>query len=88
MAPSSTAESGFISQSLRRVFISYARKDGADTAHAATALAHVQLGRVFALSGDKTRAKAAYETFLALWKGADSDIPILKSAKAEYGRLQ
>jgi tetratricopeptide (TPR) repeat protein len=52
------------------------------------ALAHAQLGRVFALSGDKTRAKAAYEAFLALWKDADSDIPILKSAKAEYGRLQ
>ena len=51
------------------------------------ALAHRQLGRVFALSGDKTRAKAAYEAFLALWKDADSDTPILKSAKAEYARL-
>ena len=51
------------------------------------ALAHLQLGRVFALSGDKTKAKAAYEAFLALWKDADADIPILKSAKAEYARL-
>jgi hypothetical protein len=51
------------------------------------ALAHLQLGRVFALSGDKTKAKAAYETFLALWKDADPAIPILKSAKAEYGKL-
>jgi tetratricopeptide (TPR) repeat protein len=51
------------------------------------ALAHLQLGRVFALSGDKARAKAAYEAFLALWKNADPDVPILKSAKAEYGRL-
>ena len=51
------------------------------------ALAHLQLGRVFALSGDKTKAKAAYEAFLALWKDADPDIPILKSAKAEYARL-
>ncbi len=50
-------------------------------------LAHLQLGRVFALSGDKTKAKAAYEAFLALWKDADADIPILKSAKAEYARL-
>ena len=50
-------------------------------------LAHLQLGRVFALSGDKTRAKAAYEAFLALWKDADADIPILKQAKAEYARL-
>jgi tetratricopeptide (TPR) repeat protein len=51
------------------------------------ALAHLQLGRVFALSGDKRKAKAAYETFLALWKDADLDVPLLKSAKAEYARL-
>jgi serine/threonine protein kinase/tetratricopeptide (TPR) repeat protein len=51
------------------------------------ALAHVQLGRVFALSGDKTRAKAAYEAFLSLWKDADPAVPILRSAKAEYARL-
>ena len=51
------------------------------------ALAHLQLGRVFALSGDKAKAKAAYETFLALWKGADPTTPVLKSAKAEYARL-
>jgi serine/threonine protein kinase/tetratricopeptide (TPR) repeat protein len=51
------------------------------------ALAHLQLGRVFAWSGDKTKAKAGYEAFLALWKDADPDIPILKSAKVEYARL-
>ena len=51
-------------------------------------LAHLQLGRVFALSGDKAKAKAAYLAFLGLWKDADSDVPILKSARAEYNRLQ
>jgi serine/threonine protein kinase/tetratricopeptide (TPR) repeat protein len=51
------------------------------------ALAHLQLGRVFALSGDKTRAKASYQAFLALWKDADPDVPILKRAKVEYARL-
>jgi len=51
------------------------------------ALAHLQLGRVFVLSGDKIKAKAAYEAFLAIWTEADSDAPILKSAKAEYARL-
>ncbi|HTS30181.1 MAG TPA: protein kinase [Bryobacteraceae bacterium] len=51
------------------------------------ALAHLQLGRVFALSGDKAKAEAAYEAFLALWKDADNNVPILKSAKAEYARL-
>jgi tetratricopeptide (TPR) repeat protein len=50
-------------------------------------LAHLQLGRVYASSGDKAKAKAAYEAFLTLWKDADPDVPILKRAKAEYGRL-
>lgn len=52
-----------------------------------SALAHLQLGRVFVLSGDKTRAKAAYQDFRTLWKNADADIPILKQAKAEYAKL-
>ncbi len=34
------------------------------------------------------RALAAYKDFLTLWKDADPDIPILKEAKAEYGKLQ
>ena len=52
------------------------------------ALAHVQLGRAFALSGDTIKAKAAYQDFLTLWKDADPDVPILRQAKAEYARLQ
>jgi eukaryotic-like serine/threonine-protein kinase len=51
-------------------------------------LAHLQLGRAYSLSGDKTRAKAAYKDFFTLWKDADSDIPILKEANAEYAKLQ
>jgi tetratricopeptide (TPR) repeat protein len=53
-----------------------------------SALSYLQLGRAFVMSGDKTSAKAAYEHFLSLWKDADSDIPVLKQAKAEYGKLQ
>jgi len=52
------------------------------------ALAHIQLGRAYALSGDTAKAKSAYEDFLALWGDADPDIPILKQAKAEYAKLQ
>jgi serine/threonine protein kinase/tetratricopeptide (TPR) repeat protein len=52
------------------------------------ALAHVQLGRAFALSGDRTRAKAADDAFLALWKDADPDIPLLKRVELEYARLR
>ncbi len=36
----------------------------------------------------RVRALAAYKDFLALWKDADPDIPILKQAKAEYAKLQ
>jgi hypothetical protein len=52
------------------------------------ALAHLQLGRALAISGDKAKATAAYQDFLAAWKDADADIPILIQAKAEYARLQ
>ena len=52
------------------------------------ALAHLQLGRALASSGNKIKAKTAYEDFLTLWKNADSDVPILKQAKAEYSKLQ
>jgi eukaryotic-like serine/threonine-protein kinase len=51
-------------------------------------LAHLQMGRAYALSGDTARAKPAYQTFLNLWKDADPDIPILKQAKAEFAKLQ
>jgi hypothetical protein len=46
------------------------------------------LGRAYAISGDTSKARAAYQDFLALWKDADPDIPILKEAKAEYAKLQ
>jgi serine/threonine protein kinase/tetratricopeptide (TPR) repeat protein len=51
------------------------------------ALADLQLGRAFALSGDKIKAKSAYQDFLTLWKDADHDIPILIAAKKEYAAL-
>ena len=51
-------------------------------------LAHLQLARAYVLQGDTAKARAAYQDFLALWKDADSDIPILKQAKAEYAPLK
>jgi hypothetical protein len=39
------------------------------------------------LSGDTDKARAMYREFLALWKDADPEIPILKQAKAEYAKL-
>jgi eukaryotic-like serine/threonine-protein kinase len=52
------------------------------------ALAHLQIGRAYAMQGDTAKTKTAYQKFLTLWKDADPDIPILKQAKAEYAKLQ
>ena len=52
------------------------------------ALARLGLARAYALQGDSVKARAAYQDFLTLWKGADPDIPILKQAQAEHGRLR
>jgi len=62
------------------------------------ALAHLGVARANALQARtsqgadadaaRVRALAAYKDFLTLWKDADTDIPILKQAKAEYAKLQ
>jgi pentatricopeptide repeat protein len=52
------------------------------------ALARLGIARAYALQNETAKARAAYQDFLALWKDADSDIPILKEAKAEYAKLQ
>jgi eukaryotic-like serine/threonine-protein kinase len=52
------------------------------------ALAHLQLGRAYALQGDAAKARTAYQDFLALWKDADGDVPVLQQAKAEYAKIK
>ena len=52
------------------------------------ALAHLQIGRAYAMQGDTAKGKAAYQDFLTLWKDADPDIPIFIAAKSEYAKLQ
>jgi serine/threonine protein kinase/tetratricopeptide (TPR) repeat protein len=51
-------------------------------------LAHLQLGRAYAVAGDQAKARAAYQDFFALWKDAEPDIPILKQAKTEYAKFK
>ncbi len=51
------------------------------------ALAHLQIGRAYAMQGDTAKAKAAYQDFLTLWQDADPDIPIFIAAKSEYAKL-
>jgi tetratricopeptide (TPR) repeat protein/predicted Ser/Thr protein kinase len=62
------------------------------------ALTHLGLARANALqtrtsqgaeaASARLRALAAYRDFLALWKEADPDIPLLKQAESEYAKLQ
>jgi eukaryotic-like serine/threonine-protein kinase len=51
-------------------------------------LAQLGLARAHALSGDSAKARTAYQDFLAIWKDADPNIPILTQAKSEYAKLQ
>jgi hypothetical protein len=52
------------------------------------ALAHLGLGRACALFGDTAKARTAYQDFLALWNNADSEVRVLKQAKAEHAKLR
>ena len=52
------------------------------------ALAQLQLARAYVVAGDKAAAKQKYEDFVALWKDADPDVPVLSQAKAEYATLR
>jgi tetratricopeptide (TPR) repeat protein len=51
-------------------------------------LAQLNLGRAYALQGDTTKARTAYQDFFAIWKNADADVPVLVAAKAEYAKLK
>jgi eukaryotic-like serine/threonine-protein kinase len=51
-------------------------------------IAQLKLGRLFQKQGDAPKARIAYQNFLAAWKDADPDVPLLHEAKAEYARLQ
>jgi len=52
-----------------------------------SSLAHLGLGRAYALQGNKSSCRIAYQDFFALWKDADPDIPLLEQAKAEYAKI-
>ena len=51
-------------------------------------LARLNLARAYMLQGDNAKARTTYQDFFASWKDADPDIPILKTAKAEYEKLK
>jgi eukaryotic-like serine/threonine-protein kinase len=51
-------------------------------------LAQLYLARAYVMQGDTAKARATYQDFLALWKDADPDVPLLKQAAAEYAKLK
>ncbi len=50
-------------------------------------LAQLGLARAAVQAGDRSAARKAYQDFFDTWKDADTDLPILQSARAEYGRI-
>ena len=52
------------------------------------ALSYLGMARGYVLAGEEPQAKDAYEKFLALWKTADPDLPVLRQARAEYAKLR
>jgi tetratricopeptide (TPR) repeat protein len=54
----------------------------------AGARARLEKARALARAGDHAGARTAYDDFLALWKEADADAPILTQTRAEYATLR
>lgn len=52
------------------------------------ALARLELGRAYRIAGDRAKARAAYEDFLAFWKDADRDVPVLQEARRESAGIR
>jgi hypothetical protein len=61
---------------------------GTMTGDPVSALAGYGLARSYALAGDASKARHQHEEFLALWKDADPDLPLLHQARTELTRLQ
>lgn len=51
-------------------------------------LSRLGQARAQALAGYTTAARGGYQDFLSQWKDADPDIPILKSARAEFSKFK
>jgi len=52
------------------------------------ALAHLGLGRAYAIAGDTAKARGAYQDFFTIWKDADAGIPVLEQAQSELKELK
>ncbi len=71
-----------------REFQSILTHRGADPFSPVVALAHLGLARAHALTGAMAESRAAYESLLEIWSGADPDLPVLLQAREELARLR
>jgi len=51
-------------------------------------LSYLGVGRAWALAGDSAKSKTTYQAFFAMWKDADTDLPVLAQAQKEFGALK
>jgi serine/threonine protein kinase/tetratricopeptide (TPR) repeat protein len=51
-------------------------------------LSHLELARAAVITGDTAKARKEYQDFLAIWKDADPDVPMLVEARKEYEALK
>src|ERR1041384_6128978 len=51
-------------------------------------LAPLGRARAAVINGDTAAARKSYQDFFALWKDADSDLPVLAQARKEYAELK
>jgi len=68
-------------------FLSILNRPGVDPLSHNYALAQLGLARALAQQGKTGKARVAYEHFFQMWQNADSDLPKLKEARQEYGKL-
>jgi serine/threonine protein kinase/tetratricopeptide (TPR) repeat protein len=61
---------------------------GWDPASPMYPLAHLGRARALSLAGDLTGSRKSYQDFFALWKDADSDLPVLIDARKQYEHLK
>jgi eukaryotic-like serine/threonine-protein kinase len=51
-------------------------------------LASLGRARAAARSGDVDASRSAYQALLAVWKDADADLPIVRAAQSEHGKIK
>ena len=62
------------------------RQRGADPFSPLIPLSQLSLARALKLTGDHAASRAAYDEVFKMWQNADTDVPVIRAARAEAGR--